>query len=67
MSYRLSISDVVHYKMARDEAEHGMFREPTRTGIHTSTQWGTVPSCIDIVHRRKCIAWLLVEAKCSMS
>ena len=46
-------------KMARDEAQHGTFSEPTRTGIHTTTQRGTVPSCIDMVHRRKRIAWLV--------
>ena len=37
---------IVHYKMARDETQHGTFSEPTRTGIHTTTQRGTVPSCI---------------------
>ena len=47
------------YKMARDEAQHGTFSEPTRTGIHTTTQRGTVPSCIDMIHRRKRTAWLL--------
>ena len=52
-SLRLCISDVLHYKMARDEAQHGTFSEPTRTGIHTTTQRGTVPSCIEMVHRRK--------------
>ena len=52
-SLRLCISDVLHYKMARDEAQHGTFSEPTHTGIHTTTQRGTVPSCIDMVHRRK--------------
>ena len=67
MSYRLCISDVVHCKMARDEAQHGTFSEPTRTGIHTTTQRGTVSSCIDMVHRRKRTAWLLVEAKRSRS
>ena len=55
MSYRLCITDIVHYKMAYDEGQHGMFSEPTRTGIHTTTQRGTVPSCIDMVHCRKCI------------
>ena len=64
MSYRLSISDIVHYKMARDEAQHGTISEHTRTGIHTSTQRGTEPNCIDC---RKRIAKLLVEAKRSMS
>ena len=39
--------------MARDEAQHGTFSEPTRTDRHTTTQRGTVPSCIDMVHRRK--------------
>ena len=53
MSYRLCISDVLHSKMACDEAQHGKFSEPTRTGIHTTTQRGTVPSSIDMVHRRK--------------
>ena len=52
-SLRLCISDVLHYKIARDEAQHGTFSEPTRTGIHTTTQRGTVPSCIEMVHRRK--------------
>ena len=42
MSYRLCISDVVHYKIARDEAQHGTFSEATRTGIRTTTQRGTV-------------------------
>ena len=65
--YRLCTSDVVHYKMARDKAQHGTFSEPTRSGIHTTTRRGTVPSCMDMVHRRKCIAWLLVEAKHSRS
>ena len=32
MSCRLSISDVAHYKMARDKAQHGTFSEPTRSG-----------------------------------
>ena len=27
-------------KMARDEAQHGTLSEPTRTGIHTTTQRG---------------------------
>ena len=58
---------IVHYKMARDETQHGTFSEPTRTGIHTTTQRGTVPSCIDMVHRRKRTAWLPVEAKRSRS
>ena len=63
MSYRLCISDVLHYQMARGEAQHGTFSEPTRSGIHTTTQRGIVPSCMDVVHRRTRIAWLLVEAK----
>ena len=58
---------VLHYKMAHDEAQHGTFSEPTRSGIHTTTHKGTVPSFIDMVHRRKRIAWLLVEAKRSRS
>ena len=39
--------------MARDEAQHSTFSEPTHTGIHTTTQRGIVPSCINMVHRRK--------------
>ena len=52
---RLCVSDVVHYKITRDEAQHGTFSEATRklTGIHTTTKRGTVPSCIDMVHWRK--------------
>ena len=59
MSYRLCISDVLHYKMARDEAQHGTFSEPTRTGIYTTSQGGTVPSWFTVGKR---IAWLLVVA-----
>ena len=36
MSYRLCISDVVHYKMARDETQHGTISGPTRTGIQST-------------------------------
>ena len=44
-------------RMVGEEAQHGAFSEPTH-GIHTTTQRGTVPSCIDMVHRKKRIAWL---------
>ena len=43
----------------RDEVQHSTFSEPT--GIYTTTQRDTVPSCIYMVHC-KCIAWLLMYA-----
>ena len=36
--------------------QHRTFSEPTHTGIRTTTQRGTIPSCIDMVHRRKRIS-----------
>ena len=48
MSYRLCISDVVHYKMARDEAQHGTFSELTvYTLLHREAPYQL--SCIDMV------------------
>ena len=37
--------------MVREQAHNGTFSEPTRTGIYTTTQRGTVARCIGMVHR----------------
>ena len=67
MSYRLCISDVVHMSVKRKRNTARSVSLHVRSGIHTTTQRDTVPSCIYMVHCRKRIAWLLVEAKRSGS